>query len=63
MVIMLLWLSCSTPLVLIGAFFGVKKKAIKNPCKVNNLPQQIPPKAWYLKTGNIMFFAGIFPFL
>jgi len=60
--ILLLWLCCSSPLVLIGAFIGAKKKKMKNPCKVNNLPYQIPDQPFYLNWKVSVIIAGVFPF-
>ena len=60
--LLLLWLCCSTPLALIGAFIGIKKKPIKNPGKVNVLPSQIPPQPWYLELKFICLIGGIIPF-
>jgi hypothetical protein len=41
---------------------GLKKKVIKNPCKVNPLPSSIPQKSWYLKLRYIILISGIIPF-
>lgn len=60
--LLLLWLGCSSPLVLIGAFIGIKKKPIKNPCKVNPVPSSIPQQPWYLETKIITLISGILPF-
>lgn len=60
--LLLLWLCCSSPLVLIGAFIGLKKKAIKNPGKVNVVPSSIPPQPWYLETKLLSLLSGIIPF-
>lgn len=60
--ILLLWLCCSSPLVLIGAFIGIKKKKMKNPCKVNPVPYQIPAQPWYLNWKVSILLGGIFPF-
>ena len=60
--LLLLWLCCSTPLALIGAFIAIKKKPIKNPGKVNVLPSQIPSQPWYLELKFICLIGGIIPF-
>jgi len=60
--LLLLWLCCSTPLVLIGAFIAIKKRPIKNPGKVNVLPSQIPTQPWYLELKFICLIGGIIPF-
>jgi len=60
--LLLLWLFCSTPLVLLGSFIGIKNRPIKNPGKINLLPMQIPEKAWYLKLKFLCLIGGILPF-
>ena len=57
-----LWICCSTPLVLIGAFIGIKRKAIKIPGKVNVLPAQIPVQPWYLDTKVVCLIGGAISF-
>jgi len=53
-----LWLCCSSPLVLIGAFLGNKKNKFSHPGKVNRVPTQIPIQPWYLRTTSLILFAG-----
>jgi transmembrane 9 superfamily protein 2/4 len=60
--LLVLWLCCSSPLVLIGAFLGLKKKPIKNPGNVNIVPSSIPEQPWYLNTKIICLITGIIPF-
>ena len=60
--LLVFWICCSAPLVLLGAFIGIKKKKIKNPGKINNVPSHIPPKSWYLKTRNAVILCGVVPF-
>jgi transmembrane 9 superfamily protein 2/4 len=60
--LLVLWLCCSSPLVLMGSFFGVKNKGIKVPCKVNALPTVVPPKPWYLKFKFLFFVLGFINF-
>jgi transmembrane 9 superfamily protein 2/4 len=62
LVILLLWICCSSPLVLIGSFLGIKKKGIKNPCKVNPVPTTIPEQPWWLRIRSITLIVGIIPF-
>ena len=61
-VLVVLWICISTPLVLIGSFFGIRKKSIKFPCKVNVVPSIIGQKPWYLKLKYISWFTGLIPF-
>lgn len=60
--LLLLWLCCSTPLTLIGSFIAIKKKAIKNPGKVNVLPSQIPKQPWFMELKFICIIGGMIPF-
>ena len=60
--LLLLWLFCSTPLVFIGALFGIKTKAIKMPCRVNPCPTYIPNKPWYFRIKYLIWVTGLIPF-
>lgn len=60
--LLLLWICCSSPLVLIGAFLGIKKKAMKNPGKVNVVPSSIPKQPWYLESNILCLVSGVLPF-
>jgi transmembrane 9 superfamily protein 2/4 len=60
--LLVFWICCSAPLVLLGAFMGIRKKKIKNPGKINSVPSHIPQKSWYLKTRNAIVLAGLVPF-
>lgn len=60
--LLVLWLCCSSPLVLIGAFIGIKKKVLKNPGKVNPVPSSIPAQPWFLETKIICLASGLIPF-
>ena len=60
--LLVLWLFCSTPLVLIGAFFGIKKKTIKIPCRVNPCPTTIPNKPWYFRIKYLIWVTGLISF-
>ena len=60
--LLMLWLFCSTPLVLIGAFLGIKKKTIKIPCRVNPCPTFIPSKPWYFRIKYLIWVTGLISF-
>lgn len=60
--LLMLWLCCSSPLVLIGAFIGIKQKTIKTPCRVNPFPNPIPNKPWFFRIKYLVILTGIFPF-
>ena len=60
--LLVLWICCSSPLVIIGAFFGIKSKPIDIPCKINVLPTTIPPKPWFFQFKFTFWIAGILSF-
>ena len=60
--LLVLWLFCSTPLVLIGAFLGIKTKTIKTPCRVNPCPTYIPSKPWYFRIKYLIWITGLISF-
>ena len=60
--LLILWLFCSTPLVLIGSFLGIKKKAIKTPCRINPCPTYVPNKPWYFRIKYLIWITGLIPF-
>ena len=60
--LVILWICISTPLVLLGSFFAIKRRKIKYPCKINKLPTSIGVKPWYLKLKYITWLTGLIPF-
>ena len=60
--LLVLWLFCSTPLVYIGAFLGIKTKARKTPCRVNPCPTYIPNKPWYFRIKYLIWVTGLISF-
>ena len=56
-----LWLFCTSPLIIIGSFFGFKSK-IEIPVNVNKIPSIIPDKPWYLHYKYITFLTGFIGF-
>ncbi|AOA63054.1 Cellular adhesion and filamentous growth protein [Komagataella phaffii] len=60
--IVFIWFIFSVPLSVAGSFFGSKKTIFINPTKVNQIPRQIPPQPWYLRTYMLALLAGVFPF-
>ncbi len=61
--LLILWMCCSSPLVLIGSFIALKRKTIKNPGTVNVVPKTIPPQPFYLSTKILCLVTGIIPFM
>ena len=60
--LLLIWLCCLSPLVLIGSFFGIKQKIYKFPCRINPCPTTIPNKPWYFKIKYLVWVTGLIPF-
>ena len=58
----ILWICCSTPLVLVGAFIGIKQRGIETPCKINPVPSQIPEKPWFFHMKYSCWVTGLLPF-
>ena len=61
--ILVLWLCCASPLVLIGAFIGMKKTKMKNPCKVNFVPLPPVDLPWYCNSRLMYMITGFLPFM
>ena len=60
--LIILWIFCSFPLVLLGSFIGIKQKGLELPCKVNPVPALIEEKNWFFKIKYAVFFTGLPPF-
>ncbi len=60
--LIILWIFCSFPLVLLGSFIGIKQKGLELPCKVNPVPALIEEKNWFFKIKYAIFFTGLPPF-
>lgn len=58
----ILWIFCTFPLILIGSFFGVKRKMISVPYEPNPIPTIIPPKPWYMHYRVISLITGLIGF-
>ena len=58
----ILWIFCTSPLILIGSFFGFKSNQITIPCEINKIPSFIPEKPWYLHYRYITFLTGLIGF-
>lgn len=57
-----MWLGVSTPLVLMGAYFGFRKGAYDMAMKVNLIPRPIPVALWYNQLHIRMLLGGVIPF-
>ncbi|KAI1776872.1 Nonaspanin [Hypoxylon cercidicola] len=59
----LLWLCIQVPLVYLGSWYGfVRTGAWEHPTKTASVPRQIPQQAWYAKSLQAIFLAGLVPF-
>lgn len=58
-----LWLLIQLPLVYFGSWYGfVRAGAYSHPIKATTIPRQIPQQAWYSRSVQAIFFAGLIPF-
>ena len=57
-----LWIFCTFPLILIGSFFGFKRRKFDFPCPIYKIPSIIPEKPWYLHYRYITFVTGLVGF-
>lgn len=60
--IVVIWFTVSIPLSCLGSICALKAKRITVPCKVNEIPRQIPRQPWYMRLPFLALAAGIFPF-
>lgn len=60
--LVLLWLGISTPLVLIGSYFGFRKEVIEVPVRTNQIARHIPDQVWYTNAFFNIALGGILPF-
>lgn len=60
--IIIIWFIISIPLSVIGSILASKRPLLTVPVRTNQIPRQIPPQPWYLRTIPVMLISGIFPF-
>ena len=60
--LLLLWLGVSTPLVLIGAYFGFKADVMSVPVRTNQIARHIPDPVWYTHPLFAIALGGVLPF-
>ncbi|RCK59043.1 Transmembrane 9 superfamily member 1 [Candida viswanathii] len=60
--IIVIWFVISIPLSVIGSILASKRPLLTVPVRTNQIPRQIPPQPWYLRTIPVMLISGIFPF-
>lgn len=59
----ILWLFCTSPLILIGSFLGFKSRKFNVPCKINVIPSVLPDKPWFLHYRYMSFVTGLICFI
>jgi transmembrane 9 superfamily member 2/4 len=57
-----IWLGVSVPLAFAGTYFGFSRKVYDFPVRTNQIPRQIPPQPYYLKSPQSQLVAGLLPF-
>jgi transmembrane 9 superfamily protein 2/4 len=60
--LLLLWVTISTPMVFVGAFIGLKAKAIEVPTKTKQIARIVPDSPWHMNPGLTVLMGGILPF-
>lgn len=60
--IIVIWFSISLPLSVAGSIWQSKRSTLSVPVRTNQIPRQIPPQHWYLRTIPAMIMCGLFPF-
>lgn len=57
-----MWFGISTPLILLGAFYGFRK-GFNHPVRTNKIPRQVPDQLWYMRSRATILMSGAIPFL
>lgn len=57
-----LWVCVSAPLVMIGAFFGLKADKYDCPVKTNQIARVVPPMPFYVDPKFTVLMGGLLPF-
>ncbi|OBA19053.1 endosomal P24A protein precursor [Metschnikowia bicuspidata var. bicuspidata NRRL YB-4993] len=60
--IIVIWFLISLPLSVVGSIWQSKRSTLSVPVRTNQIPRQIPPQHWYLRTVPAMIMCGLFPF-
>lgn len=58
----IIWFSISMPLGIAGSVFQSKRSMLSVPVRTNQIPRQIPPQPWYVRTVPVSLTCGLFPF-
>jgi len=57
-----MWFGISTPLVMVGAYFGFKKQPVEHPVRTNQIPRQVPNQPWFVNHFVSICVGGVLPF-
>ncbi|EKX53685.1 hypothetical protein GUITHDRAFT_156950 [Guillardia theta CCMP2712] len=57
-----MWLFISTPLVIVGSYFGFRKQPIEFPVRTNQIPRQVPIQPWFVNGPLNILVGGVLPF-
>lgn len=60
--LIMLWFGISTPLVVVGSYFGFKANMIEVPTRTNQIARHIPLQTWYTNPFFSVALGGILPF-
>lgn len=61
--VLLVYTFVNIPMVALGGVIGYRYRSeFKAPCATKRFPREVPPLAWYRKTGSQMFIGGLLPF-
>jgi len=60
--LLFLWFFVSTPLVIVGSFFGFKHEVSSYPTRTASVMRQVPQQPWYLNPTLTILIGGILPF-
>jgi transmembrane 9 superfamily protein 2/4 len=62
MVLVVLWFCVTTPLVFLGAYYGIKQTVIETPVGVAPRPSTMPEQPWFLSLPVTCAAGGLLPF-
>ena len=60
--IVAIWVGVSLPLVVLGAFRGMKKEPFQPPVATSAIPREIPPQPWDMRRMPVILIGGLVPF-
>ena len=60
--LVLTWMGVSLPLVIVGAYRGIKREPFEPPVATSAIPREIPPQPWYVHKLPLILVGGLVPF-